>query len=87
MTEFHEMSSQQLRDYRGPIYTARCVFHNWRTGNDIPSDYESPTRDGLDKLVLGGIKHWGRLLSITKTMRTQGSPASERNDAPTTETT
>ena len=52
--DFCKMTVQELAEYSGPVYTARCVFWNPITGQKTPIDLESPTyelrAEGLTKV-------------------------------------
>lgn len=43
MKDFTNMTGQELAEYSGPVYTARCVFWNPITGQKTPVDLEAPT--------------------------------------------
>jgi hypothetical protein len=60
------MTAQELAEYSGKIYLARCTFASTRAGNvTIPVDYECPTPELRDAAVWRGRARVGVLLSRT----------------------
>jgi hypothetical protein len=52
MRDFHEMSADEIKGYKGPVYRARIEA---RRGNGpvVAHDFESTTPDGLDDKIKG----------------------------------
>ena len=61
--DFGVMTAQELAEYSGMVYTARCEFESKTTGNTIPCDYECPTSELRAAAVAQGCHRIGRLLS------------------------
>jgi hypothetical protein len=59
--DFGLMTSQELTEYSGQVYMARCVFE--RDGTRIPCDYECPTPALREASVARGRARIGFLVS------------------------
>ena len=63
--DFPEMTSLQLHEYAGPVYTARCVILHLHTGNECPHDFQAPTAELREQHVRKAVGKLGPLLSRT----------------------
>jgi len=59
--DFGLMTSQELAEYGGRVYMARCLFE--RGGTRIPCDYECPAPALREAAVARGRARIGRLVS------------------------
>ena len=48
---FYQMTADELANYTGDVWTARCIVRHKTTGNDVAHDMQAPTRDMLVDLV------------------------------------
>jgi len=65
MKRFCEMSLDELLNYDGPVYVARCEILHRHTGHIAPHDFEEPTRELRDQAVKDAVKNLGMLISLT----------------------
>lgn len=63
MKHFYEMTAAELRAYRGPVFTARCLIRHRLSGNVHPHDFEEPTRELLEATVSSAQSDLGVMVS------------------------
>ena len=63
--DFGLMTAQELAEYSGMVYMARCTFESKLSGKTIPCDYECPSPKLRSAAVGQGRWHIGQLLSRT----------------------
>lgn len=72
--DFGVMTAQELAEYSGMVYTARCVFVGRHSDKEFSVDYECPTPGLLDAAVSEGRKRIGMLTSRTDYQRERKQP-------------
>jgi hypothetical protein len=72
--DFGVMTAQELAEYSGTVWTARCVFEGRHSCKEFSVDYECPTLELLDAAVTQGRNRIGFLVSRTDYQRTRQQP-------------
>jgi hypothetical protein len=67
--DFGVMTAQELAEYSGMVYTARCVFEGRHSCKEFPVDYECPTPELREAAVMQGRHRIGFLVSRTDCQR------------------